>query len=80
MGLATTVKQPVHVPVPPSGLVTVMSRAPVGAFWARVPLTVSVVPFTKVTEFTVKPVPESEPVAPLAKLVPVRVVLPGPLP
>jgi hypothetical protein len=71
--LAVTVKQPVHEAEAPPGLVTVTSRAPVGALEATLTLATTVVELWKVVEFTVMPVPEKAALAPDTKLVPVTV-------
>ena len=66
-------KSPWPDPELPSGLVTVASRAPVGADAATVTFAVSCVELTKEVEFTVIPVPENAARAPLAKPVPLIV-------
>ncbi len=65
-----TVKMPVPTPMPPSGLVTVMSRRPTVAPTARVMFAVTWVALVNVVELTVMPVPENVAAAPLAKPVP----------
>ena len=75
VGPAFTVKQPVQVPVPWSGLVTVTSRAaPVGAPAETEMFAVSWVAETNVVEFTVIPVPENVAFAPFTNPVPVTVM------
>jgi hypothetical protein len=75
VGPAFTVKQPVQVAVPWSGLVTVTSRAvPVGAPAETEMFAVSWVEDTTVVEFTVIPVPEKLTFVPLANPVPVTVM------
>ena len=71
--MALTVKTPVPVPTPASGLVTVTLRAPVVAEPKMVMLAVSEVALTKVVELTVIPVPEKEATAPETNPVPVIV-------
>jgi hypothetical protein len=74
VGPAFTVKQPVQVPVPWSGLVTVTSLAVVFAFAVTVTLTVIRVEDTVgVPKLT--PVPETDTLAPVAKLLPLIVTV-----
>ncbi len=74
MGLAFTVKQLLHDPLPASGLVTVTLPAPVVALAETVMLAVSEVEDTKVVEFTVIPDAEKAVVAPETNPVPVIVM------
>jgi hypothetical protein len=74
VGLAFTVKQLLHEPLPASGLVTVTFPAPVVAPAETVMLAVSEVDEAKVVEFTVMPLPENVTPAPLTKPVPVIVM------
>ncbi len=59
-GAAVTVKAPVFVALPSSGLRTVTSRAPVAAPAATDRLTLRWVESDRLTEFTVIPVPEND--------------------
>jgi hypothetical protein len=74
-GAGSTVKHPVHVPTPASGLVTTTSPAPVVAVGEMVTLAVSWVDDTKVVELTVTPVAENEADAPETKPLPLIVML-----
>jgi len=75
VGAALTVKIEPLVPLPASGLVTVIARVPTRAPLEIEMLTVSVVALTKVVELTVMLDPEKEVVAPLTNPVPVTVKL-----
>src|SRR3972149_6110427 len=70
---ALTVKHPAQLPAAVSGLVTVTSRVPAGAFDATVMFAVSWIELTKVVELTVIPAPKLD-VAPETKPVPVMVM------
>ena len=69
-GPVLTVKQPAHDPTPPSGFVTVTSRAPTGAVDATEIISVSNVELVNVTDLTVTPEPLTATVAPETKPVP----------
>jgi hypothetical protein len=73
VGLAFTVKQLMHEPLPASGFVTVTFPAPVVAPEETVMFAVSEVEDTKVVEFTAIPLAENVAAAPLTKPVPVIV-------
>jgi hypothetical protein len=68
-GAGSIVRHPVHVAEPPL-VVTVTSRAPIGAVAAAFTLTLSLPLLTKVVDTTVTPVPDTDVVAPDWKLVP----------
>lgn len=72
-GEAVTRKHPLQEPARPSGLVTVTSRAVVGASGATVRFARRAVLLTNVVLFTLMPVPEKERAAPEAKPVPLTV-------
>jgi hypothetical protein len=76
VGLAFTVKQVEHVPVPASPLVTVIDRKLVVALPEIVMFAVTCVAETNVVEFTVMPEPEKEVarLPPLTNPVPVTVM------
>ena len=75
VGGVTTVKPPVRLLAPLSGLVTVTSRRPTVAVEATVTLTSNCVELTNVAVLTEIPVPENVTAAPLTKLVPVTVTV-----
>ena len=72
-GPTSTVRQPAHAPTPPSELVTVTFRGPVGALVTTLTRTVRVVEFTTIGLVRATPEPDTETVAPVTKLVPVIV-------
>ena len=74
-GPAVTVKHPVHMPEPASGLVTVTLRVPVAAPRLTEMFTVTWVALSTVVEFTVMPEPENDVAAPARKPVPVTTML-----
>jgi hypothetical protein len=73
VGVTLTVKHPVHVPTPASGLVTRTLPAPVVAVGETLMLAVSWVADTNVVEFTVTPAAENEAIAPETKPLPLIV-------
>jgi hypothetical protein len=75
VGAALTLKTPLPVPTPASGLVTVTLPAPVLAVEEMLMFAVSWVELTNVVELTVIPEPENTALAPLTKPVPVMVTL-----
>ena len=74
VGPVFTVNLAVPVPAPPSGFVTVTSRAPVVAFVAIVMFAVTWVALFHVVEFTVMPAPENDAANPAALTKPVPVI------
>jgi hypothetical protein len=71
--VAVTVRHPVHVEVPPSGLTTTTSRGPGVALGAAPAVAVSCVAELRVTFWKVTPVPEAETVGVATYPVPVIV-------
>src|SRR5438105_6775178 len=72
-GARSIVRQPEQTPLKGPGFVTVTSRPPIVAPLATAIVAVSWVELTKLTDFTVTPLPETDTVAPAAKFEPLTV-------